>query len=80
MSNRVFRVEPNSGKFYNAESMQTARCNFGVTVTTLMNKIIVAGGDISLTETTNLVESYDYEENEWSQLGKLNEKKSSLSL
>ena len=60
--------------------MHTSRANFGVWVTTDQTKIFVAGGDISLEQTTDEVEVFDVAHDWWSKMPQLNEKKAMPSL
>ena len=80
VSKKVFLVDAKEGNFYNAQPMTTPRCNFGIWVNPLNKTIIVAGGDLSLSETTNHAEMYDWEEDMWIDLGFMREKKSAMGL
>ncbi|CAI2364609.1 unnamed protein product [Moneuplotes crassus] len=80
VSKMMFKVNPGTSKFFNAEPMLQARANFGITVCIHTKKIFVAGGDLSLTNTSNEAEYYNCEENTWSSLGKMQLKKSATSL
>ena len=60
--------------------MFTPRANFGVCLSNDESKIYVAGGDISLEETTDDVEVFDTLTDKWMQLPKLNQKKAMVSL
>lgn len=65
LSSSCFKIEAKTGRFFKCSSMNGPRCNFGLTISLNRMCIYVAGGDISLNESTSECEMYDIEKNVW---------------
>jgi len=65
LSSSCFKVEAKSGWFFKCSSMYSPWCNFGITISLNRMCIYVAGGDVSLNESTEECEMYDIEKNVW---------------